>query len=189
LDLDQDGRLDHFLIHTPMGMGDVAQRAIGRLRRTWTKGRSGDLFVAAVGLGDRGDIGAALLGQRNDPGLLDLAVNWISHTPFIAPRHVKRHKHSLESQVRAELADRGFPEPSSIEVGSREALLASGFLNFVRERRQSAKRPPTTQPWLLRLCFAEPVPGPIAIGYGCHYGLGVFRPFVDRSTDLVRSTL
>lgn len=178
LDLDGDGRLDHCLIHSPMGLGDVARRAIERLRRTWTKGGSGDLYVSAVGQGSRGDIGAALLGQRGDPGLLELASNWISHTPFIAPRHVKKRKHSIEEQVRAELAERSFPVPISVEAAPRDELLAANFLKYVRQRRDASKRPPATQPWLLRIRFAEPVPGPIAIGYACHYGLGVFRPYV-----------
>lgn len=176
IDLDGDGRLDHCLLYAPMGLGDVAQRAIERLRRTWTKGGADELFVSAVGQGSRAEIGAALLGQRGDPGLVELSANWVSHTPFVAPRFIKKRKHSIDEQVRAELEERGFPAPVSVEVADRDELLASDFLKFVRQRRDASKRPPVTQPWLLRLRFAEPVPGPISIGYACHYGLGVFRP-------------
>lgn len=27
-----------------------------------------------------------------------------------------------------------------------------------------------------RLTFAEPVSGPLALGFACHFGLGLFRP-------------
>jgi CRISPR-associated protein Csb2 len=29
-----------------------------------------------------------------------------------------------------------------------------------------------------RLTFAEPVPGPIALGFACHFGLGLFKPVI-----------
>src|SRR5690606_13894109 len=52
LDLDEDGRLDHVLIYARMGLDDLAQRAIQRLRRTWKKGDDRDLTVTCVGFGD-----------------------------------------------------------------------------------------------------------------------------------------
>jgi CRISPR-associated protein Csb2 len=37
----------------------------------------------------------------------------------------------------------------------------------------------TTLGRLLELCFAQPVRGPIALGFACHFGLGLFFPVAD----------
>jgi len=35
----------------------------------------------------------------------------------------------------------------------------------------------------VRLLFDDPVPGPIALGYGCHFGLGLFAALVPPSNS------
>ena len=52
--------------------------------------------------------------------------------PFIAPRFLKKRRHSLQDQVLSELEERGFPRPAAIEVESQDALVGSGFLKLVR---------------------------------------------------------
>ncbi len=92
---------------------------------------------------------------------------------FLVPRHRKRTgKNSLEGQVRAECASRGLPAPACVEELPREWLVERRFLEFIRSRREKA--PPQTRPFGLRLTFAEPVSGPLCLGYAAHFGLGVF---------------
>ncbi len=184
LDLDGDGRLDHILLHARMGLGSLAQSALEKLRRTWTKGEDHDLFVSLVGLGSRDDIRRALSDVHNNPKLLDLSDTWRSHTPFIAPRFIKKGRNSLQGQIESELAERGFPKPVQVKLASPQEAASEGFLRFVRARRGSRRRPPSSTPWLVEVQFPTKVPGPIALGYGCHYGLGVFRPLVGQSLDL-----
>jgi len=31
-----------------------------------------------------------------------------------------------------------------------------------------------------RLTFPEPVAGPLALGFGCHFGLGLFKPLIRK---------
>ncbi|HVO26926.1 MAG TPA: type I-U CRISPR-associated protein Csb2 [Candidatus Margulisiibacteriota bacterium] len=179
LDLDLDGHLDHVLIWAPMGLDADAQAAIRAVRRTFTKGGASPLRIAVAASGNLrdlrrlqspyGDSLDRLLG-RSEAGLV-----WRSLTPFVAPRFLKaRGRNSLDGQVQAELASRGLPPATVVTVSDphREAS-ALRHRHFVRVRRHGPA-PPIDQGWSLEMRFAQPVPGPIALGYGSHYGLGLF---------------
>lgn len=45
-----------------------------------------------------------------------------------------------------------------------------------RRLRSAGRGPAVAQGFGFRLGFAAPVAGPIAVGYGAHFGLGLFRP-------------
>jgi CRISPR-associated protein Csb2 len=179
VDLDQDGRLDHILVHAPMGLGGEAQRAIRGLRRTWTKGGAGDLQLAMAGSGDL-DILRALpapLGESMEKllGPSSGARMWLSLTPFVPPRFLKhRGANTLEGQVQAELASRGLPSAEEVCVlqGGAEAL---ALRHFVRRRQRGGAPPAVDACYALRLRFAEPVCGPLSLGYAAHFGLGLFQ--------------
>jgi CRISPR-associated protein Csb2 len=172
-----DDRIDHFLVYSPMGLRDRAQRAIRSLNRTWTKGGVGDLQLAVVASG-----GIEMLRQLPDKwsrvveGLLGPpggAKIWISQTPFVPPKTMdRRASRSVEAQVQAELASRGRPAARRVEV---LVDLTRKLRHFVR-RRQKGNNPPRTDVGFgIRLEFDEPVCGPLLLGYASHYGLGRFR--------------
>lgn len=52
-------------------------------------------------------------------------------------------------------------------------------LHFDRFRRKPGLTQPDTLGRFLGLRFAQPVRGPIALGFGCHFGLGLFVPASD----------
>jgi CRISPR-associated protein Csb2 len=52
-------------------------------------------------------------------------------------------------------------------------------LQFHRFRRKSGLVQPDTLGRLLELHFAHPVRGPVALGFACHFGLGLFVPTDD----------
>lgn len=172
--LADDGRLDHVLIHAPMGLGAVAQQILGRVRRTYGKD-VGELFVTLAGLGsatdffDRDQRAFALLGCHR---------NWRSLTPFVPPRFPKQNRHTIPEQVNAELAARGFPAAVVSPMGKDEFVRA-GLHRFVRLRRNVARRPPVDHPFGLRLEFTVEVAGPMALGYAAHFGLGLFIPDLE----------
>lgn len=59
------------------------------------------------------------------------------------------------------------------------------MVNQMTKRRFRDKRgltQPDTRGHLLRLEFPTPIPGPLALGFGCHYGLGMFRPVAASSS-------
>lgn len=176
VDLDADGRLDHIIVHAPMGLGDAAQHAIRTMRRTWTKGGAGDLQVALAG---RGDLN--MLRSLPDPldRQLELLIGpqagasyWLSSTPFVAPRFLKsRGANTLIGQINAELASRSLPPVRNVEVTESSVRT---FRHFICCRQHGGTSPPADIGFSLRLEFSEPVSGPITLGYASHFGLGMF---------------
>jgi len=207
-------RIDHFLVHAPMGFDPAALVALRRARKTYAKNLP-TLFLTLAGLGQRRDF------EQLVPHV-GRAISWLSATPFVPPRHLKpRGANSLEGQIRAELESRRLPMPASIEVeiergDQREyaelsafwslwrhraptvALGAGGTVDsapsprlstrwrhFRRERARDNRRPPVAAGFGLRLVFDQPVRGPIALGYASHFGLGLFRPESTAATAAV----
>lgn len=177
LDLDKDGHLDHCLVWAPMGLGAVAQTAVRAARRAYTKGGSAPLRMATAGIGSLdslrrfpGNLGRALsaiLGPRAGARI------WVSYTPFVAPRFIKRAGHNrLAGQVAAELESRNLPTADVEVLDPRDPALLS--LRHAIRRRRKGPLPPVDCGYLLRLTFSVPVTGPIALGYASHFGLGLF---------------
>ena len=198
-------RMDHFLVHAPMGFEQEALQALRRGQKTYAKGLP-TLFLTPAGTGRAADFTGLVPEVRE-------AKVWVSATPFVPPRHLKaRGTSSLEGQVRAELESRGLPSPVTVEVevergstrthapadlfwamwrrrapdvvlakaggapGDPAPRLSTRWRRFRRERSDEARRPPTSVAVGLRLVFDEAVRGPIALGYACHFGLGVLVP-------------
>jgi len=182
VDLDGDGHLDHVVVFAPMGLGARAQSAVRGLRRTFMKGSVGELQIAVAGVGALSDLRA--VGGRLKPAIEALlgptsgATSWVSATPFVPPRHLKKQGRSaLAGQVEAELQVRGFP-PAKVEaLGWTGETLA--LRHFVR-RRQRGPQPPVDVGFAIRLQFDRPVAGPICLGYGSHFGLGRFSAEMSR---------
>ncbi len=157
-------RIDHVLVHAPMGFDERARTALGALQRTWAKDLPA-LYVTLVGMGAAGDF-AKLVPN------VDCATTWRTQTPLVLPRHQKpRGRNSLEGQVREEMVSRGFPEPVRVEVLSQDE-----FRWFRRARRDVSRAPPVAVGFAIRVEFDGPVNGPIAIGYASHFGLGSMVP-------------
>ena len=185
-DADCDGWIDHVVIHAEAGLEPQALAALGLLKH---------IVVAELSDMWAGDGRMARAGGT----LLDSKRWWVSVTPYLPPWHRKKGA-ECEDQLRRECGWRGLPEPRRVEMLPGAVLPAPfGFLpaeDFERSRASpsralqsrepisdgvpdhvSAKpRPPYLPGWFLALEFDRPVPGPIALGYGCHFGLGLFRP-------------
>jgi CRISPR-associated protein Csb2 len=160
-----------------MGFGEAAQGALRSLRKTWSKGID-EVAVTLIGLGPRGSF--RRVGGEAIPELADSTI-WASWTPFVPPRHTKpRGRDSLENQVRAELERRGLPGlvylrislPTRDESGTGSA---PRFRHFMRTRQGKALQAP---PGLYRvvLTLEARIAGPLCLGWGSHFGLGLFRP-------------
>jgi len=184
LDLDDDGHLDHILIWAPMGLGDVAQAAIRSARKTFTKGGIEPLRLALAAKGDLLDFDK--LSGKYGNGLArinDSSSIWQSATPFVAPRYIKaRGKNALEGQIRAELSSRRLPDP--VRVKQLEDNTHSQFRHFKRVRRHGPQ-PPIDRGFAIRLEFERPVSGPISLGYGSHFGLGLFERYVGADVPAI----
>ena len=163
---DRSGRADRLVVWAPEGLGAEEVTTLSNLRRLRLRDIDDALPVGVVGLGTAE--GSPI------PQLTGPARAWSSVTPFVLPRHQKagRERDSVEHQVRAELRHRSLPEPTAIEPVRR------AWATFARDRpgRREHRAKPAVG---LRLTFAEPVLGPLALGANAHFGLGLFVPTVD----------
>lgn len=190
-------RLTHAFVWAPDGLSDEELEALAAIRVLNLKrrdeavrqrsdfekgqaviaarreGNSGILSVAVTGIGRSEDFAHSRLFQR--------AQAWRSRSPFVPPRHAKEGRETPEEQVIRELTLRSHPTPQRCERTTGALLrsprggraLETRWVEFDVRRRQ---RRPTTWPTGFRLTFEGPVQGPILLGWGSHYGLGLFVP-------------
>ncbi|KIG18939.1 hypothetical protein DB30_06550 [Enhygromyxa salina] len=106
---------------------------------------------------------------------------WVSATPFVPPRFTKSRRNQLidtpEDQLRWLLREvLGVPEHEVSEIETEESKDTFGWSRFVRVRKKDRSRTAARAGSGFRITFTKPVCGPIALGYGAHFGLGLFRP-------------
>lgn len=162
-----DGTLDRVLVFVPDGMSDAEQRALVKVQRLWERGGT-EWRLVFEGRGAP-DVAAKLTRP---------STTWESVTPYLHPWHVKK-RFGVEDQIRRECRERGIPEPVAVEAFD-EVDVSKGRMRRPIHFRRFRSRRCLSQPDRLgsfrRLTFPEPLAGPLALGFGCHYGLGLFRP-------------
>jgi len=190
IDEDGDGRLDHVTIWCPFGLNSQEIKALYELRSLGRPGGGADLTVLLEGF-----LGAEDWDAHNQLPELAESRRWRSVTPFIPPRHFKRRgtkrdrcspEQFTEIVLREEIERRGLPPPIRVSHLERCHLwdhrrkVATGrhfsWLEFRQERVMGGGRRGTHAGCGFEIEFPEPVSGPIALGYGCHFGLGLFAP-------------
>jgi CRISPR-associated protein Csb2 len=165
LDTDHDGRIDHLLIISQNPLDNSERVALDRLQSVWQPGGKPDLMFVPVKWGDL-------------KSLLQPSKVFISATPFVPPRHFRKGRGGyfvwLKSEIIKEAQNHGLPSPEHIiPIAALPGRLRTiHWLEFGRNRKDDAVRPG----FGFRLEFKEPVLGPFAIGYGAHFGLGLFVP-------------
>lgn len=168
-DSDADGKLDRVLVYAPDGLSDAEQRALVKVQRLWERGGT-EWRLVFEGCGDL-DVAVPLTHR---------SLAWESVTPYLHPWHVK-NCFGVEDQIRRECRERGIPEPMAIETFDAAAI-GNGRrrrpIHFHRFRSRRGLSQPDRVGSFQRLTFSEPIAGPLALGFGCHYGLGLFRPIL-----------
>lgn len=194
-----DGRISHLTIFAPNGFDAEDELAFGRLAASGVWGKDGyDVQLVLLGIGEPGDFGGLDVKAGHSPILAE-SKSWISRTPFVPPRHLKITRaeardpdrraeatvRELRRLIRLELARREqfSPVAASVEVDpllgpSRGGTNLGGhfttWLKFRSERLAGGGNKAGSGVFGFRLTFPDPVRGPIALGYGCHFGLGMF---------------
>lgn len=170
-DGDGDGMLDGVTLYAPGGFALQEERVF----EAWRK-LNGPSGIA---------LNLLLLGQANS---LPTACVWRSVTPYVATRHYKErgkkrdafpHEQLTEVDLREELQRRGLPEPVRIVEIPVLALDGGRTLHWREFRQQrvwGSGRRGNTFGRGFEIEFAQPVTGPLALGYAAHFGLGVFEP-------------
>ena len=168
-DSNRDGRLDRVVLHVPAGFGGGARCVIRQMSRRksnlWER-NGGTWRLLLEGTGNHEVGGELTLSSQR----------WISMTPYLHPWYVKKN-FSIADQIRRECEKRGLPEITeltrrqTIEVAGRERRT----IDFRRFRTfKGNQRQPDRIGSFWEITFAEPVQGPLAIGFACHFGLGLF---------------
>ncbi len=163
LDNDRDGRLDHLVVTCREAFDEqelLALLAFKELRHP--DGRPPDKLVP---------IRCDRLDRVFEPASLVT-----SATPFVPPRHYRKGRGAydkwLEAELLAELSRRGLPAPIRVERADRPlgGTSARSWGAFDRTRKGEPER----AGFGFSLNFGRPVPVPFALGYGCHFGVGLF---------------
>ncbi len=169
-DADGDGFIDHLMVYAPGGLDASSRSVLGALTRLWTRdGLEWQIILEGMGTGEQFVESGRLLRSSRE---------WRSVTPYLHPWHVKK-RFTVEDQIRRECRERGLPEPAGIE-GIAEVEVSPGqrrrAIHFHRFRSKHGLTQPDRQGSFWRLVFPEPIRGPLALGFACHFGLGLFRP-------------
>ncbi len=179
--------ITHVTVHARMGFDDAARRALEVLTQTGVWGHGGhDLQLILLGVGG-GDTFA-------DCPVFGASRVWQSLTPFVSTRHPKTYRDgrpkldpdgwwigSPAHDLRRLLAEAGRPMP--VKLDTLDTLTAGSRrlrpIEFQTDRFHGEGRRGGQTGVAFRLTFAQPVSGPLALGYGAHFGLGLFVP-LDR---------
>lgn len=105
---------------------------------------------------------------------------WASVTPVVLDKHPKK-RHSAEDIVAEGCARAGLPRPSSVTI-SRHSSVPGAPPAFVNKNARVDWRPPKPGMFDSRfvchavLTFETDVRGPVLVGAGRYYGMGLFLP-------------
>lgn len=171
------GFIDHLVIAARAGFDDQDIVALQRLRRLWRRGGH-DLELVLIGLGQSADFGGTEVPRA--PMLSESRV-WESLTPFVPTRHPKVVR-GVDIDTVADQLCRGCEQllgvkPIEVSPVGRPA----SWSRFRRRRLDGGGSRGPDRAFGARLVFEQPVRGPIALGYGAHFGLGLFVPPGDEA--------
>ena len=176
----------HITVWAPMGFEEAACNALRRLNKVWGYGGH-DLRLVLHAIGKPGEF--------PDCALLGTSKVWRSLTPFVSTLHAKtfrdgrpkldangwqqgsathdllrqltQHPHGANAII-TQLDERGGP----FRFGSRGLR----SLQFQTRRHGGGGSRGNGAGGAFAITFPEPVTGPLALGYGAHFGLGLFVP-------------
>lgn len=197
-DEDKDGRLDHLTIVANDGFRDNELQTLDRLRelKSYEREQSGHpLRVLLLGLGRLEDY---------QPLPLRSSQVWVSATPFLASRHLKKRGTKRDPQELWNSPQRFLAAVLQEEIArliERRAELRGLLLDaikieplvdqqgvfwvgarhlrpiqFKRFRQTPGDDGGARAAGSFRIDFGRMVGGPIPLGHSCHFGLGLFVP-------------
>lgn len=178
-DADGDGWIDHLLVYIASGMSTAIRSRLDRINRIWLTPREDRSRLAKTPRPDEWRLALEGFGTPGDfagsSPLLGPSRRWRSVTPFLASGHLKRDGYSGEA-LRL-LRRRGI-ETEGVVITELEEITVGGTprraLNFHRFRSRGRESQLDGSGTLLEIEFPYEFRGPLALGYACHFGLGMF---------------
>jgi CRISPR-associated protein Csb2 len=191
--------ITHITVWAEMGFDENACLALHRVNKVWGHGGH-DIRLVLHGIGQPGDFkNCTLFGQSR---------LWRSLTPFVSTRHTKTfrdgrpkmdsngwqigssahdllrllalHPKGKAGRIRKQLVEREFP----FEFGTSK--FRSLQFKTLRHDGGGSHNHESGAAFIIEFLetdVLEPPSGPIALGYGSHFGLGLFVPAVEKDND------
>lgn len=173
-DSDNDGLIDHVWVWCANGLAKTVLASLTRV----------EFFKVGK---QRFVVEPEWMGANFPDGPFGPTQVWQAVTPYVTPKWrltktgKPREAFTPDAQLTSEIVCRGLPVPKaiiwqpSIWLGEDRAL-ASDF-EIKRHKGGEAKLPPSDAVASFpTITFGSPVMGPLALGYGSHFGLGQLRP-------------
>lgn len=186
-DSDGDGRIDRVWVFAGEGFSDDAVRVLYHLPSVWS-GKAFQVQTQLTGLGTLEDYRPRTVGAS--PAILGCSRVWRSLTPFVLPRHPKKkidpdtgwQVDGVQWQAKRLIGQ--LSSVLSIESLADVRVLTDSDIShsypwhaFRRRRFSGQGHKSSDRGYWVELEFKKEQYGPIAIGYGAHFGLGLFVPY------------
>ena len=172
----------HITVYAPEGFNEKAENTLRGIKKVWGYGGH--------------DVQLLLLGIGNEEAFADVSffkksLRWKSLTPFVPTRHLKSTragKPKLDAENSLQI---GSPKHDLLRLLGLNGLVPvsvkceplgtsnRALLSFTVGRRSGGGRRCGNTGYSCLLEFSELVGGPIAVGYGSHFSLGLFVPADD----------
>lgn len=185
-DEDGDGKLDHLTValpYNPEGFSTDDIEAITSLQKIKWQERNYPIYTRLTGFGDIAQF-IKQASAPNAPRILRPARRWRSITPFVLPRFATRGagkrarpRDTPIEQLRREAASRGLPEIVDYKQLERKEFRMRPPLRWLEFKTRRMNGATGYGVAGFEIEFAEEVEAiPVALGFGCHFGLGLFEP-------------
>ena len=185
-DADGDGWIDHVSVSIRDGMSREVQARLDRITRLWLPPKHRcDEVDAEPGAAREWRLALEGFGHPTDfadsARIFGTSTRWQSVTPFLAAGHLKAS--GYEGEVRRLLQRRGTGADADPQVSELESIDVGGSrrraAHFHRFRSRGREVQPDAAGALLGIVLPEAIEGPLAVGYGSHFGLGLFGAVAD----------
>lgn len=196
---DQHGYVTHMTLHAPGGFDETACRAFGKLRKVWgVEGFDVKILLLATGQPEAFSIASPYFHKSKTwisvtpfipvrhpkathSGIAKIDAAKDNLQIGSPPHDCWRLLELLASEfsfaaalsiVKASFMDQQASKGTRIKIGLRDIPC----LNFHRNRRTGKGTHAGNRGYSLRLEFKQEVALPFGLGYGAHFGLGLFAP-------------
>lgn len=166
-----DGRILGVAVVLPRQIGSVSRREVMRIVT-----KINHLIVAGVGRIELERLTPEKTVQHNlrNATWTGPTKNWASATPVLLDRFPKK-KENAEEIIARSCENLGLPRPKNVKVDRYSPLHGvDPSFRFLTNRRG-----PAHLHTHVTLTFDVPVRGPMLLGAGRHFGLGLFRPLQE----------
>ena len=185
-DADSDGLIDHVSVFVANGIDHRIRNNLDRITRLWTAPKGGtEAFDLVTAPAMEWRLALDGFGQPTDfageAKIFGTSARWLSATPFLASGHLKTAGYAGE--IRRLLKRRGIDarygfNVSDVAVTERAEISIGGAgrraVQFRRFRSRGGEHQPDAVGAMLEITFPNSINGPFSLGFGSHFGLGLF---------------